>query len=117
MKLRFRGNSLRLRVNQREVTFLAGGEPVEERVAFPGGKCLVYRLVPSKTSTYGATLAGSTIDVSVPSAALKQWEQDAEIGLYYQDELLSIAIEKDLECTEGSPEERDPHAFPRKVAC
>ena len=117
MKLRFSGNSLRLRLNQREVSFLAGGEPLEERVAFPGGASLVYRLVPSVTSTYGATFAGSTINVSVPSARLTQWEKDAEIGLYYQDESLSVAIEKDLECNDGPPEERDPHAFPRKVAC
>lgn len=117
MKLRFRGNSLRLRLNQREVSSLAGGESIEEQVAFSKGGALVYRLVPAPASVYGATLAGNTIIVSIPSPELEQWRNTPGIGLYYQDGPLTIAIEKDLECTDGPVEERDPYAFPRKAAC
>jgi hypothetical protein len=117
MKLRFRTNSLRLRLNQIEVTALAGGKPVEERVSFPHGQVLVYRLLPVDAPISDARLAGTTIDVSVPREQLKSWKDKEDIGLYFHAGALSVAIEKDLECTDGPMEEHDPYAFPRKAAC
>ena len=117
MKLRFRANSLRLRLNQREVSALADGEPLEESVQFPDGEALVYRLVPAPSPHYGATFSNGVISITVPSAHLKRWEREPEIGLYHQAGALAIAIEKDLECKDGPLEERDPYAFPRKTAC
>ncbi|MFZ0594374.1 MAG: hypothetical protein WAM39_28225 [Bryobacteraceae bacterium] len=117
MKLRFRKNSLRLRLNQREVSAVAGGGSVEERVHFPGGTALVYRLVPGAAAAFDASVEGSTITVSVPRGMLEEWEQNEEIGRYHQAGALEIAIEKDLECVEARAEERDPYAFPRKAAC
>ena len=29
--------------------------------------------------------------------------------------VLTVAIEKDLECVDGPPEEKDPEAFPRAI--
>ncbi len=67
MKLRFRKDSLRLRLNRQEVNAVASGGSVEERVNFPGGTALIYRLVPSAEATCDASLAEGTITVSVPS--------------------------------------------------
>jgi hypothetical protein len=117
MKLRFRANSIRLRLNQIEVKNLAGGKPAEESVSFPGGQTLVYRLLPVDAAGSDARLAGSTIEISVPREQLKAWNDNDDIGLYFDAGVLSVAIEKDLECTDGPPEERDPHAFPRNAAC
>lgn len=117
MKLRFRADSLRLRLNQVEVNKLADGKPIEERVLFPGGQALVYRLAPGDAAGCDARLAGSTIDVSVPREQLKAWNDHEDIGFYFRAGSLSVAIEKDLECTDGPAEERDPYAFPRKAAC
>jgi hypothetical protein len=117
MKLRFKKNSLRLRLNQREVAALAEGASIEERVEFPGGAALVYRLVPAATGSGSADFSGSTITVRLPTPAAHAWETSEELGLYYQSGPLDIAIEKDLECTDAPPEERDPYAYPRKVAC
>jgi hypothetical protein len=48
-----------------------------------------------------------------------RWSADQSIGLYYDlptaSEPLRIMIEKDLECVDGPPEERDPDAFARSV--
>jgi hypothetical protein len=117
MKLRFRKDSLRLRLNRKEVSAIAGGESLEERVHFPGGAALVYRLVPSESQAYDAALVENTITVSVPRGTLERWRENEEIGLYHRAETLEIAIEKDLECVEASDNERDPYAFPRKAAC
>jgi hypothetical protein len=117
MKLRFRADSLRLRLNQIEVKTLASGKAVEERVSFPGGQALVYCLVPVDTASCEAALAGTTIEVSVPRQQLQAWNDSDDIGLYFHSGVLSVAIEKDLECTDGPVEEYDPYAFPRKAAC
>lgn len=117
MKLRFRKDSLRLRLNQKEVSELAGGNSIEERVRFPGGAALIYRLVTGPAATFDASLTGSTITVSVPRGTLKGWEENEEIGLYHRVGALEIAIEKDLECVDARDEERDPYVFPRKAAC
>src|SRR6185312_377191 len=112
MKLRFRADSLRLRLNQIEARTLAAGKAVEERVSFPGGHALVYRLAPVDAASSNARLAGSTIEISVPREQLKAWNDQEDIGFYFHAGALSIAIEKDLECTDAPPEERDPYAFP-----
>jgi hypothetical protein len=100
-----------------EVKNLAGGKLVEERVAFPGAQTLVYRLLPVDAASSSARLAGSTIEIAVPREQLKAWNDNDDIGVYFDAGPLSVAIEKDLECTDGPPEERDPYAFPRNAAC
>ena len=44
MKLRLRGNSIRLRLSQRDLATLLEDGAVEERVEFPGGSVLRHRL-------------------------------------------------------------------------
>ncbi len=117
MKLRFRNNSLRLRLNQREVSALAKGESLEESIQFPGNAVFAYRLMPKPLTEAKADLANNTITIQLPAQAAKAWEDAEEIGLYYRLEGLDLAIEKDLECTDATLEEQDPYAYPRKVAC
>ena len=52
MKLRIRGNTLRLRLSRSEVDLVGQGKEVEESTSFPGGGKLQYvlRQSPSKTS-------------------------------------------------------------------
>jgi hypothetical protein len=116
MKMRFRKNSLRLRLNQQEVFALAKGETLEEGVQFPGA-VLTYRLTPVSDTEPNASLADSTITVFLPKQTAARWEAAEDIGIYYRVGNLEVAIEKDLECTDGPPEERDPYAYPRKAAC
>jgi hypothetical protein len=117
MKLRFRNNSLRVRVNRPEVENLAAGGSLEERVIFPGSAGLSYVLESSPASTPSASFRDGVIRISAPDWQLKDWARGEAIGLYFQitgeNAALKIAIEKDLECLEDPAEERDPEAFPR----
>ena len=117
MKLRFRKNSVRLRVNQREVAELAAGEAVEEQVSFPGQTRFSYVLRSSELSHPQASYSEGELLVSAPRQAICRWASTDEIGIYFElpaDGMpLKIAIEKDLECLDGPVEERDPFAFPR----
>ena len=117
MKLRFRKNSLRLRLNQREAQSLASGAALEERIHFPGSSELSYLLVPAK-DTAEASFQNGTIRISVPQDQLRSWQAGDSIGVYLEFPTdhtpLKVAIEKDLECVDGPEEERDPFAFPRE---
>jgi hypothetical protein len=117
MKLRFRQNSLRLRVNQREVDELASGIALEEDVTFPGNSRMRYILEPYGQHTAAASFEGGVIRVSAPGNDVKQWANSEAVGMYFDlpadGAVLRVAIEKDLECVDGPPEERDPNAFPR----
>lgn len=117
MKLRFSGNSLRLRVNQREVDALAGGQVLEEEVWFPGGR-LRYLLRSSSATSESVTFREGKIEVDLNIGQVQDWALNREaIGLYFEVRTerkpLKVAIEKDLVCIDGAPEEVDPYAFPR----
>lgn len=119
MKLRFRKNSLRLRVNQREAESLAAGEVLEEQVHFPGDAFISYVLETVPTGPPTASFRQGVIRVSAPRSEIQDWVSGATIGLYFDlpanGAALKVAVEKDLECVDGPPEERDPHAFPRST--
>jgi hypothetical protein len=119
VKLRFRKNSLRLRVNRREAADLASGSPLEERVYFPGDTCIRYVLEASAQSSPRASFADATIRVSAPQHLVRDWAANDTIGIYFDLPVngseLRVAIEKDLECIDGPADERDPDAFPRPM--
>ena len=117
MKLRFRHNSLRLRVNRREVESLASGETVEEAIVFPGDTRLVYTLERSDENQPEASFTSGVIRVMAPQNGVNEWAKTDQIGMYFEvpanGSALKVAIEKDLECLDEPPEERDPEAFVR----
>lgn len=117
MKLRFRKNSLRLRLNQREAAALAAGQTLEERVDFPGGSALLYRLVADNSAEPRAEFSSGIITIALPQATARSWERSDDVGVYYRAESLDVAVEKDLECSDAREEEHDPFAYPRKAAC
>ena len=117
MKLRCRGNALRLRVNRREVEELASGGRIEEAVVFPNDSRFRYVLEPTGGRDPRAYFDGETILVTAPHWQVQAWARGEELGLYFDvgadHSILKVSIEKDLECVDGPAEERDPDAFPR----
>lgn len=120
MKLRFRANSLRVRVNQKEVQKLAAGEALEEQIEFPGNSALTYVLKPCPADDPQAFFVQNSIEIVAPRTLVTEWAQSEEIGLYFAlptgAKPLKIAIEKDMECINGPEDESDPDAFPRAFA-
>jgi len=115
MKLRFRKNSLRLRVNRLEVEKLAAGQELVERISFAGGATLEYILTPSVVAQRAVEFDGKAIRVTAP---LAEWARGGEIGFYFDVEPgLRVAVERDLECVDGPEEEKDPYAFRRVKTC
>lgn len=118
MKLRFRNNSLRFRVNQREVKGLASGAVLEEQIVFPGDGRISYSLQSSSSGQADASFEQGVIRVLAPQQQVEEWANGEAIGMYFEFPAngtpLRLAIEKDLECVDGPPQEQDPEAFPRE---
>ena len=119
MKLRIKGDSLRLRLSQGEMRSLAEQGEVEDRISFPGGASLRYRLRSDKNNkiisvSYDANL----IDIRVPEALAERWCGTDLVTLSASQPLaageLRIVLEKDWACLaprEGE-DESDNFAHP-----
>src|SRR5215469_9506543 len=115
MKLRIRGNSLRLRLARTESADLARLGFVEDRVQL-GAKSdctLVYRLeLSSEVTKPTAVFPGAQICVRLPLAAGREWARNKSVGLYSEESWgLKLSIEKDFKCHGVRPEEDDSDGF------
>src|SRR5579863_8291739 len=117
MKMRFRSNSLRLRVNRREVENLSNGSVLREQVRFPGNTELAYLLAKAAVPSPQVNFVRGVISVAIPSDHVESWASSDEIGMYFElpanGSFLKLAVEKDLECTDAPADERDPDAYHR----
>ena len=120
MKLRIRANTLRLRLNQKEVEALAAGEVLREKIDFPGSTALSYTLITAPSGDAQATFDNNSVHITAPRVPLMNWVSSDEVGIYFTlqtgEKPLKISIEKDLACIDGPEEERYPHAFPRELS-
>ena len=104
MKLRVRGNSIRLRVTQRELDVLRDTGRVAERLEFPQSPPLTYALcVDDSREMPGAAFANGEIAVFLPRLRFEQWLNPQEVGICAAQALpdggvLSLLIEKDFPC-------------------
>ena len=115
MKLRIKGNFLRLRVTPSEIKRLLRCGGIREQIQFtaiPNDR-LTYEVI-SSLSEPTATVAYrlGNITVSVPEVQLKKWAGSDDVGVYTDvalgdDQMLSVAIEKDFACLDLSDAENE----------
>jgi hypothetical protein len=120
MKLRIKGNSLRLRVSRSELARFQAGGRIEETIHFTAA--------PEATLTYALESAVSSSPVSVRYASgevtiiLSQdrariWEAQNEVGIYTTLDMgsagsLEVVVEKDFACLDRSDDNSDTFANP-----
>jgi hypothetical protein len=117
MKLRLRGNSLRLRLTQREVNDLVAVGSVEEKTAFGPGASLSYAIALGEVPTVGASFDAGAIRVTVPFAEARAWATSDRVAMEGEQaapggESLRLLIEKDFACLTPRTGEDDRDAFP-----
>ena len=115
MKLRIKGNSLRLRVTPSEVKQLMLCGEIREYIQFtasPGDR-LTYEVI-SSLSDLTATVAYrlGNITVSMPAAQLMKWAGGEDAGVYANvamgdDLTLSVALEKDFACLDRKDSDKE----------
>jgi len=126
LKLRIRGDSIRLRLSRSEVEQLAKSGAVSESIRFGPASELEYAVVASAdVSGPRASFAGCRITVALPQKSIAEWRASNEVSLRAEQALasegkLSILVEKDFPCLVPRAGEDDSDAFPRTgdaVAC
>lgn len=110
MKLRIKGNSLRLRVTRSELTRLIDTGRIEETIYFSSseGSRLTYVLEHEPNLT-GATLRYQPLEVAVvlPEREATAWAKSDLVGIYATVDLgpvggLDLIVEKDFACLDLS---------------
>ena len=123
MKIRIRGDSVRMRLKRGEVNQLAAGTSIVQQTHFPGA-VLTYRLDVSENGSISATYDNGSIVISLPKSKVLDWASTDEVSLHAEQELpgtssLSLLIEKDFKCLEPGHHrdcEDDEDTFPHPGA-
>lgn len=111
MKLRMKGNSIRLRVTRSELTRLQNGERLAETVSFGAGSALVYALESRATSApVAASFDAGQIVVTISPEQLTSWSEETQVGVYASlpvgaGPALEVSLEKDFACLDRSDED------------
>ena len=125
MKLRIRGNSLRLRLLRGEVEQFGKTGRVEETIRFGGAQDarLTYVIEFDRQAQNITThFAANQITVKVPDAVARNWVESEEITLKSEqtieddapksENVLKILIEKDFVCLDRKDDPDNTDAFP-----
>jgi hypothetical protein len=122
MKLRIRGDSIRIRVSQGELREIAECGEVRDTVHFGGGVGLTYALESdARAREPRARFADGTIAVVLPASVVQRWAGSDQVSIEGQQatdgpEPLRILVEKDFACLQPRPHEDDSDMFPNPDA-
>lgn len=119
MKIRIRGDSLRLRLSQSDVRALDREGSVGDELHFPAGGVLGCELrVADGGEALDATLSDRTIRVTMPPAWARKLIDTDEVGVHSEVALeggrtLVLLVEKDFRCLVPRDGEDDGDGFDR----
>ena len=124
MKLRIRGDSVRLRLKQGEVRRLAGGETIEETTRFPGAVFSYSLALADDQDDMLASFDNGSIAITMPREIIPEWADTDLVTLYTEQELpggekLALLVEKDYSCLEPGEHrncEDDADSYPHPGA-
>lgn len=114
MKLRIKGNSIRLRLTKTEVEAFRKEGRIVESINF-GGQAepkLFYVLEKGSTPHLQASFDDGKITVSVPDDVAGQWVESEQVGFTGIDGSLQILVEKDFACLNPRAGEDESDNFP-----
>lgn len=121
MKIRIKGNSIRLRLSKIDVQSLKVAGSVTEKTIVAGEEQFVYTLMVADSAVaVGASFKDGKLTVWLPSTEAAILTDTTEMGRYSTQENgepggLSITIEKDLQCLENTNEDQsDMYDNPKK---
>ena len=117
MKLRIRGNSVRLRLTRGEVARLVSEGVVAEQAQFGSNLALRYSIAKSDTPEISATLDGTHVQIRAPKTVVDRWAQSDEVGFESPPgAALKIVVEKDWNClTPRAEDDQDTYPNPNQT--
>lgn len=111
MKLRIKGNSIRLRLSKTEVATLCADGVLREQTDFAETSFVYVLMKSGEQKNIEATFTGHQLTVFVPGSMLEGWPQNQVVSL--DNRLpdgavpsLYILIEKDFKCIDNTIEDQ-----------
>ena len=107
MKIRIKGNSIRIRLTRTEVETFGREGYLEERTVFGEGNVFTYALARYHThATLGADFSNGKITMLVPASMAEEWATSDVVGFSDNVPLdnggsLFLLLEKDFKCIDG----------------
>jgi hypothetical protein len=121
MKIRIKGNAIRLRLSKSEVESFGEKGYLEEITEF-GNSSLVYALQSKvEMSEINATFEGNKVTITMPESLKKEWVESQKIGFENKMDIglgkqLLLLIEKDFVCLDNTLEDQsDNYPNPNAV--
>ncbi|MEM9001541.1 MAG: hypothetical protein AAGB24_14860 [Bacteroidota bacterium] len=119
MKIRIKGNAVRMRLTKTEVAIFCAKGKYEETTDF-GGRTLRYALrAKAGISELEADFIGDAITLYLPEESLSTWETSNRVGYANSTDWndggqLSLLVEKDFTCLDNTIEDQsDNYPNPR----
>jgi hypothetical protein len=117
MKMRIKGDSIRMRLTRGEVRELDERGQVADRLCIAPGAELTYRVRrDAAASTLTATFAANVIELQVPQDTAREWCNSDLVTLEYSrktvDGELRLVVEKDFTCLVPRSGEDESDHFP-----
>lgn len=115
MKIRIRGNSIRYRLDKKDIEVLKADGKVEESTTIGAGNLHFCIKAKAGSNAPFIKLEASAIHLSFPKEQVQEWTDSEQVGFSAEipnadGSVLSILVEKDFKClTERS--EDDSNAF------
>jgi len=119
MKLRIRGNSIRLRLSQQNMKVFGEEGRVENSIQFGSttdGK-LIYALETADVKKLKCEFKDNTLTIFVPKDLAKVWIESQLVGLEHLDsttenDQVRILVEKDFKCMHVRINEDESDSYP-----
>lgn len=111
MKIRIKGNSIRIRLSKTEVANFALQGYLEERTQFINSDFIYALEVSNSVNELSAKMEGSKITVQVPLAVANNWTGTEQVGFENKMSLgneksLFLLVEKDFVCLDNTFEDQ-----------
>ena len=121
MKLRIKGNSLRVRLTKTEVSTLANTGYLKEQTLFSNNQFIYALQAVDDAPELFATLVNNKLTMFVPKSFTKDWPQNNVVGIHTNmpltdNESLYLLLEKDFVCIDETTEDQsDNYENPNKT--
>jgi hypothetical protein len=122
MKLRIKGNSIRIRLSRTEVDTLGTEGYLEETTEFPDSKFVYALQAKADISALSATHTNGKITVLIPAHMAAGWNNNETIGHDNNMDLgnnkqLYLLVEKDFKCIDSVDEDQSDNYENPKQSC
>ncbi len=122
MKIRIKGNALRLRLSKTDLRMLEENKTVTEKISF-GVSELLYELKPTDAfNVLSASFEINKISILIPTSFSTVWNKNDIVSIDVQqnignNETLYILVEKDFQCLDKTTEDQTDYFINPNTTC